>query len=57
MDNNDLVINRHTIKKQEDCKCEDNNKNAKIIDDFAAAFPVWDLIPPAILVKRVRRGI
>mgnify|MGYP000903917923 CR=1 FL=1 len=56
MDNN-LPINRHTIKKQEAHNYESNNKNEKTTDVFAAAFPSWDLMPPAVPVKRVRRGI
>lgn len=25
-------------------------------NDFAAAFPEWDLVPPLQVIKRVRRG-
>lgn len=57
MDNNNLPINRHAMKNSEVQKNTDNNKNERIINDFAASFPEWDLIPPAVVVKRVRRGI
>lgn len=53
MDNNNLPINRHAVKNSEVGNKKDNNEKAA--DEFAAAFPEWDLVPPAVVVKRVRR--
>ncbi|GAA0725304.1 hypothetical protein GCM10008905_20440 [Clostridium malenominatum] len=54
---NNLPINRNVMKNTEVNKDSDNNKMESTTDDFAAAFPEWDLTPPAVVVKRVRRGI
>ncbi|MFL0165284.1 hypothetical protein [Candidatus Clostridium helianthi] len=57
MENNNLPINRHIAKNAQVHDDKDNNKKEVTINDFAAAFPEWDLTPPAVVVKRVRRGI
>jgi hypothetical protein len=57
MNDNDLPINRNLIKKYPAQEEKDDTINAKPIDEFASAFPKWDLLPPAILVKKVRRNI
>lgn len=57
MDNNNVPINRNAMKKSEVQNDSVNNKSETKTNDFAAAFPEWDLTPPAVVVKRVRRGI
>lgn len=52
---NNLPINRNVMKNAEVSKDSDNNKKESTTNDFAAAFPEWDLKPPAVVVKRVRR--
>lgn len=28
-----------------------------VVDEFAASFPDWDLVPPLQVIKRVRRSL
>ncbi|MPM68134.1 hypothetical protein SDC9_115065 [bioreactor metagenome] len=55
--NDDMIVNRKLIKDIERSNDLDNNKVESKTNDFAAAFPKWDLMPPAVVVKRVRRKI
>ncbi|GAA0742238.1 hypothetical protein [Clostridium oceanicum] len=57
MNNNNLPINRHAMKENKVQNDERNNNSEKSINDFASVFPEWDLTPPAVVVKRVRRKI
>lgn len=56
MDNNNLIVNRNAAKKTE-AQTSADSKGEEIKDEFASAFPSWDLTPPAVVVKRVRRKI
>ncbi|GEM_PF-2725314 len=57
MNDNGLPINRNLIKKYPAQEEKNDGINARPIDELASAFPEWDLLPPAILVKRIRRNI
>lgn len=57
MDNNNVPINRHGVERSEVQNDRVNNKCEIKINDFASGFPDWDLTPPAVVVKRVRRRI
>lgn len=35
----------------------ENQSNNNIEDQFASALPEWNLVPPAIVIKRVKRSI
>lgn len=56
MDNNNLIVNRKIVNDSEDHNDKNKNKE-ETIGRFASVFPDWDLTPPAILVRRVRRKI
>lgn len=56
MDNNNLIVNRNAVKKTE-AEISTDSKGKEIKDEFASAFPSWDLTPPTVAVKRVRRKI
>lgn len=57
MDNKNLPVNRHIIKEKEIINDVVKDKIENTKNDFAAVFPEWGLMPPAVVVKRVRRGI
>ena len=47
--NNELVNERKSSLE--------NKTNNSIEDQFASAIPEWNLVPPAIVIKRVKRTI
>lgn len=57
MDENNLIVNRKHSNITTNQSESTEITSGKIEDEFASAFPQWDLLPPAILIKRVRRGI
>jgi len=48
--NNEIVNERKT-------SIENHSNNNNIEDQFASALPEWNLVPPAIVIKRVKRSI
>lgn len=56
MSDNNFVVNRNIIKNKP-VEEEKSSVQVKPIDEFASAFPEWDLVPPAVVVKRIRRNI
>ncbi|GFP77428.1 hypothetical protein bsdtw1_03556 [Clostridium fungisolvens] len=57
MSEKNLLINRNLAKEQPVNDTKANINKTESVDEFAASFPEWDLLPPAIVVKRVRRNI
>ncbi len=50
-DNAAVLNDEHISVKME------NEVKEPVVDEFAAAFPEWNLVPPLQVIKRVRRGL
>lgn len=49
--------NNNEFTSSYDNKNTDSRLNAQEKDEFAGAFPEWDLVPPLQVIKRVRRSL
>lgn len=50
--NNTTLIGDKNTSLEEEQKLDSTNA-----DEFAAAFPEWDLVPPLQVIKRVKRSL
>lgn len=49
--------NKNNVLTNDTNKISDLESSKQIVDEFASAFPDWNLVPPLQVIKRVRRSI